>query len=76
MSALASLRTRIRGFEWPREAAGSGWRYGCDPDFLCSFCTHWADTCDAEAGEGVLSRHQQLLTEVAPKMRQLMGTLW
>jgi hypothetical protein len=27
-AALASLRARIQSFEWPREIADSGWRYG------------------------------------------------
>ena len=68
-SALALLRSRIRGFEWPYNAADSGWRYGCDPDFLRRFCIHWADSYDIEAGEGTLNRYPQLLAEVAPGMR-------
>src|SRR5439155_26773099 len=68
-TALALLRARIRSFVWSRQAAGSGWRYGCDPEFLRRICLYWLDRYNAEAGEAVLNRYPQLLAEVATNMR-------
>ncbi|HEV7253701.1 MAG TPA: alpha/beta fold hydrolase, partial [Mesorhizobium sp.] len=61
---LRRLRKRVCQYRFPRSYAGDGWRYGCDADFLRSFCTSWVDAHDWAAATERLNRFPQFTAEV------------
>ncbi len=61
---LDALRKQIKAFQFPRPIPGSGWKYGCDPDYLRRLCDYWADGFDMEGAARTLNRYPQFITRV------------
>jgi pimeloyl-ACP methyl ester carboxylesterase len=47
--AIEDLSERLRRTRWPKEASGSGWKYGIDERFLNELCVYWRDRFDWNA---------------------------
>lgn len=63
-ATLDRLRTRIGSYQFPLAPENSGWRYGCDPDFLRSICDYWAEGFDMRGAEALLNRFPQVIHRV------------
>ena len=61
---LDPLRASIQAFRWPPRIPDSGWDYGCDPDFLHRFCTHWTDRYDMAAAVDQLNHYPQITARI------------
>jgi pimeloyl-ACP methyl ester carboxylesterase len=59
-----ALRKKIRAYRPPQLIPGSGWKYGCDPDYLRALCDYWANHFDMGAAARTLNRYPQFITRV------------
>ncbi len=61
---LTAVRRQVETYRWPEAPGGSGWRYGCDPQFLKDLCRYWLDEYDADAAAQELGRFPHALTAI------------
>jgi pimeloyl-ACP methyl ester carboxylesterase len=66
---LNMLRNRIRDWQVPPNFGGSGWRFGCDREYLISLRDYWADRYDFQAAQTDLNLYPQFVAEVEPGIR-------
>lgn len=63
-AAIDKILKKVRDYEFPAHLEGTGWKYGCDAEYLKGFREYWLSEYDFDAGEAELNRFPQFLTTI------------
>jgi pimeloyl-ACP methyl ester carboxylesterase len=66
---LEELHHKLAAFEFPSTPKISGWRYGCDLQFLATLRLYWLNEFDAVAAQAELNRFSQFTAELEPGVK-------
>ncbi len=61
---IKAISGRVRDYRFPDALRGTGWKYGCDAEYLAAFRNYWLEEYDYRAAQAELNRFPQFVTTI------------